>query len=366
MPELRGDLPRAPCSRCCPCVIVSSYQMIVCPCSRLWTSRSISGTVGDGVERADLGAGEEVAPVLAERRRARRVVLDRGGRRDVLPASLSGLLLDRRAARGRLGDAELVQRGVLELVVRALVLDVRDQRRGEQGDHDDTAGAEDRHAATALLALLLAAQLLDLRLALHVLRLGHELAGRVDGTEVSLRSTVAARQDRPDRTPSRGRGRPHGLPWPASAASRTRSPSAVAVTPTRASAATSRPPRVRARRTPRPTPRRARRPRPPGCRARTCPRRAAGSGCGRRVRRRRRGARAPPGRAPRPPAGRRACPGTRSAAPADLVGERRRGDRERVAVAVDAAGVVVEDLDAGRADREVGLARAARPGRRCR
>ncbi len=39
-----------------------------------------------------------------------------------------------------------------------------------------------------------------------------------------------------------------------------------------------------------------------------------------------------------------------------LVGERRGGDRERVAVAVDAAGVVVEDHEAGRADREVGLA----------
>src|SRR4029077_18942077 len=134
------------------------------------------GTVGDGVERTDLGTGEEVAPVLAECRGSG-VVMDRGWRRDVLPASLSGLLLDRRAARGRLGDAEPVQRGALELVVLAQIAYVRDQRGGEQGDHDDATGAQDRHAATTLLALLLAAQLLDLRLALPVLRLGHAAGG---------------------------------------------------------------------------------------------------------------------------------------------------------------------------------------------
>src|SRR4026209_947325 len=83
------------------------------------------GTVGDGVERADLGAGEEVAPVLAECRGSG-VVLDGGGRLDVLPAPVSGLLLERQAARGRRGDAELVQRGLLELVALTQVVDVRD------------------------------------------------------------------------------------------------------------------------------------------------------------------------------------------------------------------------------------------------
>ena len=122
------------------------------------------------------------------------------------------------------------------------------------------------------------------------------------------------------------------------------------------------PPRVRARRTPRPTPRRARRPRPPGRRARTCPRRAAGTGCaapGPSSSARSTCAARPRTTAHGPAA---SLPLTRSAAPATSSATRRRGDGERVAVAVDAAGVVVEHpRPAAPIARSVWPCRQARP-----